>query len=75
MPRIAIIGAGIFVRETYIPNLLANTGNNVKFTAILSRSKPSVDESLALLNNENDEIKTFIGSEGEEVNVIFGKCI
>ena len=45
--RVALIGAGIFARETYLPNLEANKGR-VKLTAILSRS---ADATLALLKD------------------------
>ena len=66
--RIAIIGAGIFVRETYVPNFIANAGR-VQLTAVLSRSAGPIDEiiSLYLDGTSNSEIKIhkFVGAGGE----------
>lgn len=76
--RVAIIGSGIFVRDTYIPNIMAYHPR-VKLTAILSRTMESIESTLQLLsinkykdnninnndNNDNDIIK-YAGSNGEE---------
>lgn len=62
--RIAIIGAGIFVRDTYIPNI-NNNKNDVILTAILSRSIESIDETLKLLDNKDNAISKFVGEQGE----------
>lgn len=65
--RIALIGAGIFARDTYIPNLEAN-GSRSKLTAILSRSAEPIDEALSLLNGGNGDdgtVKKYVGEEGE----------
>jgi predicted dehydrogenase len=63
--RVALIGAGIFARETYIPNLLAHK-DRVKLVAVLSRSKEPIDEALALLEDEGAGVQKFFGSDGEE---------
>ena len=63
--RVAIIGAGIFARETHIPNVLANK-HRVKLTAILSRSQEPIDEALALLGDEGHGVQKFFGSDGED---------
>ena len=62
--RLAILGAGIFVRDTYLPNIEATRGR-CKLTAMLSRSAESVDEALALLSDGGDDVARFVGSEGE----------
>ena len=55
--RIAIIGSGIFVRETYIPNIIAHYPR-VRLTAILSRTLESIEQTLQLLSsNSNDSIQ------------------
>lgn len=70
--RIAIIGAGIFVRETYIPNIIANA-EQVQLTAVLSRSADPIDEVISLYlagestTNNVIKIHKFVGSEGEDV--------
>ena len=58
MIRVALIGAGIFARETYIANIQSN-GSRVRLTAILSRSPESIEDALKPLlqqnnNNNND---------------------
>jgi predicted dehydrogenase len=64
--RVAVIGAGIFTRMTYIPNLLENS-DRVKLTAILSRTLPPIEETLAMLDKEvADHVVKFVGSAGEE---------
>jgi predicted dehydrogenase len=62
--RVGLIGAGIFSRETYIPNLLANT-NRVCLTAILAKTQSSIDQTLALMGPMGVDVKTFFGSDGE----------
>jgi len=64
--RVAIIGSGIFVRETYIPNIIANPGR-VKLTAILSRSAESVAGATSLLAGQENEVLEFSGTEGEDL--------
>jgi predicted dehydrogenase len=64
--RVAVIGSGIFVRETYIPNILANSTRS-KLTAILSRSVESVEEAVALLNEQGKDVLKFSGADGEEM--------
>ena len=73
MIRVAVIGAGIFVRETYIPNLLANS-TRVKLTAILSKTSASIEECLLLIKDGGD-VTRFIGSAGEEEFFIQAKDI
>jgi predicted dehydrogenase len=63
--RLALIGAGIFARETYIPNLLAHK-DRVKLTAVLSRSQSPIDEALALLEDGGNGVHKFFGCDGEE---------
>jgi predicted dehydrogenase len=48
--RVAIIGSGIFVRDTYIPNILAHH-QRIKLTAILSRTMESIESTLQLLSS------------------------
>ena len=48
--RVAIIGSGIFVRDTYIPNILAHHPR-IKLTAILSRTMESIESTLQLLSS------------------------
>ena len=63
--RVALIGAGIFVQETHIPNVLAHE-SRVKLTAILSRSQQRIDEALALLKDGGSGVRKFFGSDGED---------
>ena len=63
--RVALIGAGIFARETHIPNVLAHK-NRVKLTGILSRSPEPIDEALALLGDNGAGVQKFYGSDGED---------
>lgn len=63
--RVAMIGVGIFVKDTYIPNLEANR-HRVKLTAILSRRSQSIDEALQLLSDAGEGVHRFVGPEGEE---------
>jgi predicted dehydrogenase len=63
--RISIIGAGIFVKDTYIPNIEANR-HRIKLTAILSRSAQSIDEVSQLLSDGGEGVQRFVGPEGEE---------
>jgi predicted dehydrogenase len=66
--RVGLIGAGIFARDTYIPNLDANSGR-ARLTAILSRTPEPIEETLALLNGgkgDGGTVKRYIGAEGEE---------
>ena len=63
----ALIGAGIFARETYVPNIDAQGGARIQLTAILSRSAGPIEETLsALKHSSGDQVLRFIGSEGEE---------
>lgn len=65
MIRLGLLGAGIFARETYIPNIEANR-DRVKLTAILAKSEQSIEDTLRLLKYEgNDDVTRFFGSEGE----------
>ena len=66
MIRVAVIGAGIFVRETYIPQI-QSFRFRIKLTAILSRSEESVNDTLALLSEGRESVLKFIGEEGENV--------
>jgi len=52
--RVAIIGSGIFVRDTYIPNLIANH-SRIRLTAILSRTMESIQQTLLLLLTNNEQ--------------------
>jgi predicted dehydrogenase len=62
---VALIGAGIFMKETYVPNILSCEGA-VRVTAILSRSEESIDEVLALLEESGSSAQKFFGSDGED---------
>jgi predicted dehydrogenase len=62
--RIAVIGAGIFVQDTYIPNINSFSGR-VQLTAILSRSIESVEAALRLLSSGTDAVLKFTGASGE----------
>lgn len=64
MIKLGIIGAGIFAKETYIPNIIANS-DRVKLTAILSRSLQSIEDTLQLLET-GSEVKKFFGMDGED---------
>lgn len=63
--RVALIGAGIFARETYIPNVQAHE-SRVKLTAILSRSPEPIEEALSLLKDGGSGVLKFFGSDGED---------
>jgi predicted dehydrogenase len=63
--RVALIGAGIFARETHIPNVLAHK-DRVTLTAILSRSPEPIDEALALLEDGGAGVHKFYGNDGED---------
>ena len=63
--RIGVIGAGIFVRETYIPNIEDNS-NLVKLTAIVSKSFESIEEVSKLLKNQDTDFRRFAGADGED---------
>jgi len=67
--RIAIIGAGIFVRETYLPNIEANN-SRCKLVAILSRTSESVSDAISSMkgssSGEGEGVHRFVGPEGEE---------
>ena len=63
--RVALIGAGIFARETYIPNLSAH-GGRVQLVAILSRRLEPIDEAVALLKDGGAAVQKFYGDDGEE---------
>jgi predicted dehydrogenase len=65
MIRVGLLGAGIFARETYIPNIEANS-TRVKLTAILASSQQSVDDTLLLLKDAGSDVNKFFGSDGEE---------
>ena len=67
----ALIGAGIFARETYIPNLQQFAGQ-IQLTAVLSRSAESIAALLALTPkmtagtvDTTDAVAQFIGVTGE----------
>jgi len=65
--RIAIIGAGIFVRETYLPNIEANN-SRCKLVAILSRTSESVNDAISSMkgSSSGEGVHRFVGPEGEE---------
>lgn len=73
MLRVGLIGSGIFARETYIPNILANA-DKVALTAVLSRTAESIEQLLQLItpscsrsnDNLSSSVQKFIGSTGEE---------
>jgi predicted dehydrogenase len=62
--RIAIIGAGIFVKDVYIPNINAHP-DRVLLTAILSRSMESITDALLLTKDGGANVLKFAGDEGE----------
>jgi predicted dehydrogenase len=63
--RLALIGAGIFARETHIPNVLAHP-DRAQLVAILSRSQEPIDQALALLKDGGAGVQTFFGDNGED---------
>lgn len=65
MIRVGIIGAGIFVKETYIPLLAANR-DKVTLTAILSRSAGPMESCLETLQEGKEAVHRFVEAEGEE---------
>jgi predicted dehydrogenase len=52
--RIALIGAGIFARETYIQHFNQHS-SDARLTAILSRSAQSIDAALAKLDQQQHQ--------------------
>lgn len=63
--RVALIGAGIFARQTYVPNLIMNQGR-VALTAVLSRSEGPIQETLEMLGDAANRAEKFFGTDGEE---------
>jgi len=65
--RVAIIGSGIFMRETYLPNIQVNA-SRVQLTAVLSRTAESIAEALAAWPQEpqSPAVRRYVGPEGEE---------
>lgn len=66
--RIALLGAGIFAKETYVPLIEANKDRGVRLTACLSRSAGSVEDTISLVASEEERlaILRYSGTEGEE---------
>lgn len=66
--RIALVGAGIFAKETYVPLIEANKGSGVRLTACLSRSAGSVEDTISLVASEEERgaILRYSGAEGED---------
>lgn len=64
--RVAIIGSGIFMRETYIPNIDANK-SRVKLTAVLSRNVESIDDALRQSSDHGENVLRFFGDSGEDM--------
>eukprot|EP01033_Poteriospumella_lacustris_P008912 gene8912-6398_t len=65
MIRVGVIGAGIFVKETYLP-LVAAHRDKVTLTAILSRSAGPIESCLEVLSEGSADVRRFVGAEGEE---------
>jgi predicted dehydrogenase len=63
--RIGIIGAGIFVKDTYIP-YFNKYDEHIRLTAILSRSVESINVTLGLLTDQGKGVERYVGPDGEE---------
>lgn len=63
--RVALVGAGIFAQDAYVPNLLAYR-DRIRLTAILSRSPEPIETLLSALSGQEGEVARFSGADGEE---------
>jgi len=66
--RVAIIGAGIFMKEVYLQSIIANW-SRVRLTAILSRTSESIDAALSAMTTDShgmDSIKRYTEPEEEK---------
>jgi predicted dehydrogenase len=64
MKRIALIGSGIFAKETYIKHI-SEYSDKVTLTAILSRSEASIEDALTILGDKGKFVTRFFGTTAE----------
>ena len=61
--RFALIGCGIFARETYVPHFVRLRGHGVRLTAVVSKSGASADAAIAALGHYDGVVMRFVDDE------------